>query len=61
MELNTPTAAQFRAFLKEHGLTGSQAADLVGVKPRQIRRYVGGDTPVPYAVWFTLRAKVDDH
>lgn len=53
-----PTATQFRAFLKAHGLTGAAAAELVGVKPRQIRRYTGGDTPVPYAVWFTLHVKI---
>ena len=48
-----------REFLKKHGLTGSDAADIVKIKSRQIRRYTSGDTPIPYAVWYTLNMKVE--
>jgi len=57
--MKTPNAGQFREFLKSHELTGSQAAELVGIKPRQIRRYTAGDAPVPYAVWYTLKMKME--
>jgi len=57
--VNTPSPDEFRAFLSEHGLTGAQAGDLVGINGRQIRRYTGGATVVPYSVWFTLKMKLE--
>lgn len=57
--MKNPTAKQFRAFLKKHQLTGADAAALIGGTSRQIRRYTGDDTPVPYAVWYTLNMKVE--
>ncbi len=39
----TPTPEEFRAFLKERGLSGSQAARLVGKDSRAIRRYTAPD------------------
>ena len=58
-----PTAFQFRAFLRQHGLTGSKAAELTGLKSRTIRRMCAEETsrahkPVPPAVWYTLQDKV---
>lgn len=34
------------------GLTQERAAKIVGIKEeRTVRRWVGGDTPIPYAPW----------
>ena len=54
-----PVAEEIRDYLKTNGLTGAQAADMVGVDPRTFRRYMAHTNPksVPYAVWFTLRTK----
>lgn len=58
-EYRPPTADEFRLLLSRWELTGAAAGDLVGVKGRQIRRYTGGDTTVPYAVLFTLAMKME--
>ena len=37
------------------GLSGSDAAKLLGIHGgRQIRRWTGGDAPIPYAAWAIL-------
>ena len=39
------------------GLTGGKAAKVLGLGPkgdRTIRRWVGEDTPIPYAAWALL-------
>lgn len=54
-----PSAAEFRTLLRRWRLTGAEAAALVALRDRQIRRYTGGDTPVPYAVLYTLASKCE--
>lgn len=54
-----PSPSEFRDFLSKHSLTGSDAGMLVDVKSRQIRRYTGGEAKVPYAVWYTLKMKLE--
>jgi len=50
-----PTAAEVRTVLRQAGLTGSEAAKLVGISDgRTVRRWTGGDTPIPYAAWVLL-------
>lgn len=49
-----PSAAEFRELLRVAGLSGSQAALLVGVEPRKIRKWAGGEGEAPYAVWRLL-------
>jgi len=50
----TPT--QFRHLLAKAGLNQAQAAAMLEVTDRTMRRYVSGNTPVPkMAVWTILR------
>ena len=60
--MSSPTAEEMREYLKAHDLTGAAAAKLVQVNPRTFRRYTSHTAAqaVPYAVWFTLRTKVDN-
>lgn len=57
--MSAPTAAEFRAYLRLHGLSRSRAATLVGSKPRFIGKLTGGRVPVPASVWFMLQDKVN--
>ena len=52
-----PTPEEFRELLARWELTGAAAGALVGVNGRQVRRYTGGQTAVPYALLFTLAMK----
>lgn len=52
-----------RDLMQEHDLTGAQVGALVGVDGRTVRRWLApddqdGHRAMPYAVWFTLIAKV---
>lgn len=64
MSAAVPTSGEFRAFLRQHGLSGSKAAALAGLKSsRSIRKMCADESsryhkPVPAAVWFMLREKV---
>lgn len=53
-----PTPDEVREILKQintpQGLKGSEAAILLGVGGRQIRRWTGGDAPIPFAAWAIL-------
>ena len=49
-----PSAAEFRELLRVAGLAGSEAALLVGVEGRKIRKWAGGEGHPPYAVWRLL-------
>lgn len=49
----TPT--EFRAALATAGYNQTKFAAYVGVKPRQVRRWAAGDTPVPQAVVLLLQ------
>jgi transcriptional regulator with XRE-family HTH domain len=50
---------QLKKLLKDAGLTQTEAAELIGVTARQMRRYVSGDTPVLKVVELALRHVVD--
>lgn len=57
---NIPTPAEFRDFLKGHGLTGSDAARLLGKDSRAIRRYTApadqaGARSIQWDSWALLR------
>jgi len=46
----TPT--QFRRLLEQAGLNQKQAAEVLEISDRQMRRWTSGETPVPkMAVW----------
>lgn len=52
-----------RDLMQEHDLTGAQVSALVGVDGRTVRRWLApddqaGHREMPYAVWYTLLAKV---
>lgn len=50
-----PTAEEIRAVLKYVGLTGSEAAALLGVKTgRTVRKWTGGEQAMPYSAWRLL-------
>ena len=50
-----PTPDEIRYLVSTLGLTGSQVARLTGVKDsRQVRRWMGGDAPIPFAGWAIL-------
>lgn len=43
------TAGELRALLKRGKLTGAAAAKVVGVNPRTLRRWIGGESAIPYS------------
>lgn len=54
-----PTPEEVREILLRidppRGLSGADAAKLLGIHGgRQIRRWTGGDAPIPYAAWAIL-------
>lgn len=50
-----PTPNEIRAVLKLAGLTGSEASKLLGVSDgRTVRRWTGGDAPIPFSAWAIL-------
>jgi hypothetical protein len=57
-----PTREEIRGMLAKAGqamgkgssLTGAETAALVGVESRTVRRWLGGDSAIPYAVWAIL-------
>ncbi|MEO8466223.1 MAG: hypothetical protein ABI640_12840 [Gammaproteobacteria bacterium] len=49
-----PSAAEFREVTRLLALTGSQAGLLLGVTSRAIRKWIGGESDVPYAAWRLL-------
>jgi transcriptional regulator with XRE-family HTH domain len=46
--------AKLQALLDDAMLTQTEAADLIGVNHRTMRRYVLGQTAYPYSVWFAM-------
>ncbi|MEX3985958.1 XRE family transcriptional regulator [Paraburkholderia sp. EG287A] len=50
-----PTGVEVREVIRRAGLTGREAADLVGLSEkgggRQIRRWISGESHIPYAAW----------
>ncbi len=49
-----PSTDEVRALLKLANLTGGEAAKIIGVTGRTIRRYVGGEKQIHYAEWRLL-------
>lgn len=49
-----PTPDDIRAALKSGELTGSQAARLLGVSGRTVRKWTGGEQRMPYSAWRLL-------
>ena len=56
-----PSKEEIREVIKRAGFTGAQAAAFVGLKPeaggRNVRRWTGGQTEIPYSAWALLCAK----
>lgn len=52
-----PTGAEARALLKALGLTGAAAGNLVGVDSRTVRRWAGGERPMPFASLYTILSR----
>ncbi|PKD40507.1 transcriptional regulator [Methylomonas sp. Kb3] len=53
----TPTGDEVREIIRMTTLTGGQVAKLVGLTSngsRTVRRWVSGESPIPYAVWAIL-------
>ena len=53
-ENSKPTADGLRALMKQKGLTGARAAEIVGVNSRTIRKWTGGERAIPEAAWRLL-------
>ena len=53
-ENSKPTVEKLRALMKEKGLTGAKAAEIVGVNSRTIRKWTGGERAIPEAAWRLL-------
>lgn len=58
-----PTPDEIRELIRLTGLNGSEVAAVLGLTPqanksgrgsRTVRRWTGGDTPIPYAAWALL-------
>lgn len=49
-----PTADELREVTRMLALTGSQAGLLLGVTSRAIRKWIGGESDVPYSAWRLL-------
>ena len=49
-----PTGQEVRELLKMASLTGSMAADIVGVNSRTIRKWTGEEQRIPYSAWAIL-------
>ena len=54
-----PTAKQFTAYFKKHALTLRVVRDMLRVHKRTIGNWKDGSVEMPYAIWFTLRTKVE--
>jgi hypothetical protein len=56
-EWEQPTGEEVRQVLKLAGMTGGQAAKAVGLSSsgdRTVRRWIGGESQIPYAAWAVL-------
>lgn len=50
-----PNEEEIRAVIKQSGMTGSEVARYVGIaEGRTVRRWTGGESDIPYAVWALL-------
>ena len=53
-EYQAPSVDDIRLLLKFNEWTGSKAARIVGVDNRTLRRWTGGERPIPYSAWRLL-------
>ena len=49
-----PSPGEIRAALQAAGWTGEGFAKVIGINPRTVRRWLGGDVDIPYAAWAVL-------
>lgn len=49
-----PPSNLVRQMLSKSGFSQSQFALTIGVKDREVRRWVAGDVPIPYLAWAIL-------
>lgn len=49
-----PTKDEFRSVTQTLGLTGSMVGALLGVTSRAVRKWIGGESEVPYSAWRLL-------
>lgn len=49
---------ELRALLAKHQVTQKKAAEMIGVDPRSITRWLSGEAQMHYAFWFTLMCKL---
>lgn len=49
-----PTKDEFRSVTQTLGLTGSMVGQLLGVTSRAVRKWIGGESEVPYSAWRLL-------
>lgn len=49
-----PTPDEVRELLRSQGWTGAAAAEVAGVNPRTVRKWVGGESPISYDCWRSL-------
>ena len=59
MKKYPPTAKQFCAYFYKHELTLRMVSEMLGVHVRTVGNWKDGSVEMPYAVWFTLRTKVE--
>ncbi|MEX2444520.1 MAG: hypothetical protein WD492_13005 [Alkalispirochaeta sp.] len=56
----SPTVEEIQEFLKRHELTGAAAGQLLGVDSQTIRKWTGGERPMPAASWTLLQILVGE-
>lgn len=50
----SPTKDEFRTVTQTLGLTGSMVGSLLGVTSRAVRKWIGGESEIPYSAWRLL-------
>lgn len=56
----SPTPSEIKHVLVSIGLSGSKAADLLGVNSRTVRKWTGGEQRMPYSAWKLLLLNVSE-
>lgn len=54
-----PTSQEIRAFLQQHDLTSEETADILRISSSAVRKWMRGDRPMPYTIWYTLTSKAE--
>ncbi len=49
-----PTPSEIRTAMQLSGMTASQGGKVLGVNSRTIRKWIGGESPIPYSAWRLL-------